>query len=65
MAYRSSAFFRMALRIIPATLWDTLGFICSMEGSSSFKCFKAMATVESPSKGTRPVAISNIVTPRE
>ncbi len=45
----------------------SLTWALTMEGgtTSSLRCFRAMLTGVSPSKGTRPVASSNIRMPRE
>ena len=65
LSYLSSAFFCVAFLIIPSRPLVTSGLYCLMSGSSSLRCLSAMAIELLASKGTLPVAISNIVIPRE
>ena len=63
--YLSLGFFIVAFKTIFFTLCGTFSLNLSISGSSSCKCFKAIATADSPLNGIWPVIISNIKIPNE
>ena len=63
--YLLSGFFCVHLRTILSMLTGISAATVEGAGISSWICCTATATVESPSKGTVPVNISNIVIPSE
>ena len=63
--YLLSALFCVHFKIIFSMLTGTLGKYSLTLGTLLLICFKAIVTVDSPSKGTLPVSISNIVMPSE
>ena len=63
--YRRSGLFSVHFKMILARLGDTSGFNILGSGIGSSRCASATVTVLSPSNGTWPVTISNMVIPKE
>jgi len=62
---RSSGFLAMALRMTCSTSRGMRRLYLVGKGMSSWTCFRAMLMAVSPWKGTTPVIISYMTTPRE